>query len=93
MRKAEIIMLVMMLLITLLILVWVSHPRLKYVVRVEEIDAPLIARAFRYHGITEALIDSSGTIYFIRNEKWCSLFSIGFREMLAQEKAKEREDR
>jgi uncharacterized protein YxeA len=58
-----------------------------------EADQPLLAEAFRYHGIKEATIDSTGLIYFIRDSKWCAVYNNSFRTMIATKQRRKNEYR
>jgi len=61
-------------------------------IKILDADQPLLARAMKYHSIEEAMIDSTGLIFFIRDSRWCSLYGIEFREMIAQEITEELND-
>jgi len=44
-------------------------------------DNPEMLRlALEYHGLNECIVDSEGVFYFVREGKWCSLYSIPFRK-------------
>jgi hypothetical protein len=59
------------------------------VVKIVEEERPLLAEAFRCHGIEEANINSDGLIYFIRDNRWCPVYNKGFRKQFLKQPQKE----
>ena len=43
-------------------------------------DPEMLKLAMEYHGITKCKVTIDGIYYFVRDSKWCSLYSIPFRE-------------